>query len=77
MPRQSPEAVTAAYVMVFLIVVWSVVWKLIACWKAARRDQRGWFIAFILLPPLAGTLEIFYVFWIAPRVPDLCERGPW
>lgn len=45
-----------------LVVVWSVVWKGIALWRAARNYQRGWFIALLILNT-AGILEIVYLLW--------------
>lgn len=62
-----------AWVIIALLVTWSIVWKFIALWKAARRDQRLWYIILTLVPPLAGAVEMFYVFFIAPRYVDLCE----
>lgn len=44
-----------------LIVVWSLVWKAIALWKSARREQIVWFIVLIVVNTL-GILEILYIF---------------
>ena len=49
--------------MNFLIVVaiiWSIIWKGIALWKASRNNQWGWFIAILLINTL-GILEIIYI----------------
>ena len=48
---------------VFLIV-WELVWKGLALWKAARNDQRYWFVA-LLIVNTAGILEILYLFVFA------------
>lgn len=53
------------YLLGFLIA-WSVVWKAIALWHAARNDQRGWYIAMIVINT-AGILEIIYIFFFRRR----------
>jgi methionyl-tRNA synthetase len=65
-----------AWLIVLLVVVWSCLWKGIALWKAARRDQIGWYVV-LLLAPLFGALEMFYVFVVAPRHAEVGEPvGP-
>jgi len=51
----------AALIPLFLL--WSVFWKGLALWHAARRGQPWWFLA-ILVINLAGILEIVYLFFI-------------
>jgi len=43
-----------------IILAWSLLWKGLALWRAARRGEKGWFIA-VLLINLAGLLEILYL----------------
>ncbi len=50
----------------FAIIVWSVAWKGIALWKAARRGEYIWFIAILVLNTL-GILEIIYIFYFMRR----------
>jgi hypothetical protein len=69
-PTHSP-AVGAALA---LLVVWSLVWKGVALWKAARRDQPLWYIA-LLIFNTAGILDMLYIFIYAPRRPDLISEG--
>ncbi len=69
----SSERLILAWIIVFLLVVWSAAWKLVALWKAARRDQLGWYVVLALMPPVAGALEMVYIFFVAPRVPDLAS----
>ena len=47
----------------FAVIAWSVVWKGIALWKAARRGETIWFIAILVLNTL-GILEIVYIFYV-------------
>ncbi|HUU93612.1 MAG TPA: DUF5652 family protein [Phycisphaerae bacterium] len=64
------QQVVFASVIVWLVILWSYVWKLMAFWKAARRDHIGWYVIFALPIPF-GFFEMLYVFWVAPRYPEL------
>lgn len=44
-----------------VILIWSAVWKLLALWKAARRNSVPWFIILFLVNTI-GILEILYIF---------------
>jgi hypothetical protein len=44
-----------------LIVTWSLFWKGLALWYAAKRDEKRWFV-FILVLNTFGILEIIYLF---------------
>ena len=46
---------------VLLGVLWSLLWKGLALWRAAKRGDMWWFIAFLFLNTL-GILEIIYIF---------------
>jgi len=43
------------------LIVWSLVWKGWALWKAAKNDSVPWFIALLVLNT-AGILDILYIF---------------
>lgn len=47
-----------------VLFVWSLVWKGLALWRAARRADKVWFIIFLIVNTL-GILEIIYYFLIA------------
>jgi len=66
------QQVVFAGVIVWLVILWSYVWKLMAFWKAARRDHIGWYVIFALPIPF-GFFEMLYVFWVAPRYPEQGE----
>ncbi len=51
--------------VLLLLLAWSVVWKGLALWKAARRNEKGWFIALLIINIL-GLLEMLYIFVITP-----------
>ena len=46
---------------ILLMVLWTVPWTGIALWKAARRNDRWWFIV-LLVVSTVGLLEILYIF---------------
>ena len=43
-----------------LIAIWSLAWKGVALWKAAHHEQKGWFVALLIINT-AGLLEIAYI----------------
>ncbi len=45
-----------------LALLWSLPWKGVALWKAARNNQMGWYIAMLIIQTL-GVLEILYIFF--------------
>lgn len=53
-------------VFMILISLWVLPWKGWALWLAARRREKWWFIALLVLNTIA-ILEIVYIFAIAKR----------
>ncbi len=49
-----------------LIVAWSIAWKAIATWHAARNSQLGWFIALFVINTV-GVLEIIYLAFFSKK----------
>jgi len=47
--------------IISLILMWSLVWKGLALWKAARQEKKWWFIGLLLINTL-GILEILYIY---------------
>lgn len=49
-------------ILIWLIplMVWEMVWKGIALWKAGKNNQLNWFIAILILNT-AGILPIIYI----------------
>ncbi len=43
-----------------LLIVWEVIWKLIAMWRAARNNQAAWYI-FLVIFNTVGILAIIYL----------------
>lgn len=46
-----------------LLIIWSLIWKGIALWRAARNNDKWWFIAFLVVHTL-GILEIIYIYLV-------------
>lgn len=49
--------------LLILVIVWTLIWKGFALWRAAELKQKYWFIAILLINTL-GILEIIYLFLI-------------
>ena len=45
-----------------LLVLWALGWKGYALWRAAKNDQKYWYIAMLVIN-LLGILEIVYLFF--------------
>ncbi len=47
-------------------MVWTLFWKALALWTSVKQEQKGWFIAILVLNT-AGILEIVYFFMISNK----------
>lgn len=50
--------------LLIVVLLWIIIWKGLALWFSARRREKWWFIAMLLLNTL-GILEIIYIFLVA------------
>ena len=48
------------------LLIWSLIWKGLALWRAAQDKQKVWFIA-ILIVNLFGILEIVYLLFFQKK----------
>lgn len=53
-------------ILLVLVIIWSIIWKGIALWKAAKNSDKAWFIVLLIINTV-GILEIFYIFVFAKR----------
>lgn len=53
-------------VFIFLLAIWSVVWKGFALWIAAQEQHKPWFVVLLIINT-AGILEIVYIFFISKK----------
>lgn len=49
--------------VLIVLVIWTLIWKGPALWKAARSSKKTWFIV-LLLVNTVGILDIIYLFAI-------------
>ncbi|MFA5871180.1 MAG: DUF5652 family protein [Parcubacteria group bacterium] len=52
--------------IIALAAVWTISWKGVALWRAARRSNLVWFIILLVVNTLA-ILEIIYIFAISRK----------
>jgi len=52
--------------VLLLLVVWTLIWKGLALWRAARAGQTIWYVVMLILNT-GGLLEIVYLAFLAPR----------
>jgi hypothetical protein len=55
--------------VIVLIAIWTIPWKGVALWKAARNSSLAWFIVLLVINTL-GILEIIYIFAISRKKGD-------
>ena len=48
-------------VWLYPLLVWTIVWKAIGAWKAARKGDLVWFVVFFIFNT-GGILPIVYIF---------------
>jgi phage shock protein PspC (stress-responsive transcriptional regulator) len=49
-------------VLLAAVAVWTLAWKGVALWFAARNHQKKWFIVLLILNTV-GILDIVYLLW--------------
>ncbi len=47
--------------IVLLLLIWTLPWKGVALWKAARLSEKWWFVILLVVNTI-GILEILYIF---------------
>lgn len=60
--------------LIILFIIWSLAWKGLALWKAARLSHKAWFVALLIVNSI-GILEIIYLFFIAKRYTVESKEG--
>ena len=52
--------------ILLLAILWTIPWKGVALWKAAKNNHKKWFVILLVLNTLA-LLEIVYIFIFAKK----------
>ena len=55
--------------IIVALVIWTLPWKGYALWKSARRGDKWWFLALLIVNSLA-ILEILYIFIFSKKNSD-------
>lgn len=53
--------------ILIILAIWEITWKGFALWKAARRGQRNWFIALLIINTV-GILPIVYLMYFSKKM---------
>jgi len=53
-------ATTSGTVLISALMLWSMIWKGIALWRASRNNQVTWFVILFIINTV-GILEIIYL----------------
>ena len=53
-----------AVALLTVLLIWTLVWKGIALWKAAKNSQTAWYVILLAVNTL-GILEIVYIFFFS------------
>lgn len=56
--------------LILILALWSVTWKGLALWKSAKRNEKWWFIALLLINTV-GILEILYLYVFSKKGQDI------
>ncbi|MBU4421763.1 hypothetical protein KKB41_02260 [Patescibacteria group bacterium] len=52
--------------LLMLIALWTLPWKGVALWRAAKASQKAWFVILLIFNTL-GILEILYIFLFSKK----------
>ena len=61
--------------VIILAIIWTLPWKGVALWKAAKNQSVVWFIAIFILNTL-GIVEIIYIFFFSEKKDPLINIAP-
>jgi hypothetical protein len=61
--------------MMLLILAWTLPWKGVALWKAARNGHKIWFVVLLVVNTLA-ILDILYIFFFSKKKAALSTSAP-
>jgi hypothetical protein len=61
------------FIIIIILAVWSLIWKGIALWKAARLGDKTWFV-FLLVLNTAGILSILYIYVFSKKAKPIAAE---
>lgn len=51
------------FLFFLLLMIWSLIWKGLALWRAAHTGNKRWFVVFLIFNTV-GILEIIYLYFL-------------
>jgi len=70
---QNMQLLIDAHPLLFiLLILWTMLWKGLSMWKAARLSHTRWFLALLILNT-AGILDILYLYFVARKYTVVSE----
>ena len=72
-PDQLMLVLLANPFLLFILIAWTLTLKGVSLWMSARREQKNWFIALLVLNTL-GILEIVYIAYTKYKERDETEE---
>lgn len=54
------------FAALILVTIWSLIWKGLALWKAARNSDKVWYVLLLIVNTM-GILEIVYYFYFSKK----------
>lgn len=60
-------------ILLFPLVIWTLVWKGMALWKAAQKEDKIWFVILLIVNTL-GILDILYIYVFSKGVSKKSKR---
>ncbi len=61
LPGIDPKILAIITIVFIVLGIWSIIWKGISLWKAAKNGSKTWFI-FLLITNTLGILDILYIY---------------
>jgi hypothetical protein len=62
--------------ILYILFIWSLFWKGLALWRAAKNSQKNWFVAILVINSV-GILDILYLFYFAKNKMKLSDLLFW
>jgi hypothetical protein len=67
MPENFTTFISTHTWIIILAAIWTIPWKGVALWRAARNQSVAWFVVLLIINTL-GILEIIYIFAFSKKM---------
>ncbi|MGC8776211.1 MAG: DUF5652 family protein [Minisyncoccia bacterium] len=62
-------------ILFLVLLIWSLIWKGMALWKAAHQNSKIWFVILLVVNTL-GILDILYLYVFSSKTKNNSEEHP-